>query len=241
MTRNLKMLGLACCAVLALAAFGAQTASANVLHHFKVGAAKADITATGDPTAAVQKFFGKPGAAAIECQQVHLEGTQGEETVTTLELTPSYTECSGAGFPTTVTDEGCKFVFHAETTEDPVTKVENAATDLNCGGGKGKIDLKIPAIGCTITYSDRSGANVVNQGLHGIHYVNTQTSGEAETVTAEAHVSNIHYESTGCGLAGIANGTHTTGELKGNVTTKAYKSGTEHIAANQINSTIITT
>jgi hypothetical protein len=241
MTRNLKMLGLACCAVLALAAFGAQTASANVLHHFKVGAAKADITATGHPTEPAQKFFAKPGGAAIECKQVHLEGTQVAETTTTLELTPTYTECSAAGFPLTVTDEGCKFVFHAETTLDPVTGVENAPTDLNCEGGKGKIDWKIPAIGCTITYSDRSGANTVNQGLHGIHYVNTQTSGEAETVTAEWHDSNIHYESTGCGLAGISNGTHATGTLLGKVTIKAYKSGTEHIVANQINDTIITT
>jgi hypothetical protein len=247
MTWNIKATGIACIAMLALGALGAQVASANVLHHFQVGIVDNNITATGDPTEAVQKFFSKPGGAAIECKQVHLEGTQGTEKATALELTPTaYTECTSAGFPVTVTDEGCKFVFHAETSEDKTTTeeekhlVENAAADLNCGG-TGNITLTVPVIGCTIKYSDRNGAEPVNQSLHGVHYVNTETEGESETITAEAHVHGIHYVSAGCGLAGIANGTHATGILKGKTTVKAYEPGQEHIAANQINATNITT
>lgn len=243
MTRNLKATGLACFAVLALGALGAQGASANVLHHFKVGASSADITATGDPNEPTIKWFSAPGGVAIECENAHGEGTQSEETVTEGEATgPLYTGCDAFGFALTITDNGCKLRLHAETSEDSSTEVENAPADFNCGGGTGNTTLTVPAIGCTIKFSDRSKAGAtVNQGLHGVHYVNTQTAGEPETITAEVHIHGIHYEASGCGLAGVANGTHTTGTLIGKATAKAYISGSEHTAENQIDDTIITT
>jgi hypothetical protein len=213
MTRNLKALGLALLAVFALTAVVAQAASAS---SFNITKSSADVTGTATTAQLFEPF---PGAAgSVECQELDLKGKQGTSSASSIELTPTYSECQVAGLDLTVTDNGCVFRFNASGTVDLCPTGGSITREVFFGGPPHE---EVPA--CTLHFSNAGGAN---NGRGTVTYSNSGTT--PSHITAVSNLTNITYEAEGnfCFLAGIENGINTEGGLNGTVTIKSYETGT---------------
>jgi hypothetical protein len=221
MTRNLKALGLALAAVLALSAIAAQGASA-VPHKFEITKIPADITSENVGNSV---FETTPGGVKVECTKTTATGTVAEPNPTSITLTPKYEGCTSPIGAAVVTDEGCAktlTVNNQETTPGPTAGVNTLPVDLKCTAG-GRIKMALG--GCGITFSDvGAGGAPVNQNLHGARYTNKGVPPKEE-VTIETHLAGIHYFAMGanCAILGIPVGTAVTGVWKAHVTMKAYE------------------
>jgi hypothetical protein len=190
MTRNLKVLGLALAAVLAVAAFAASSASAA---GFKCEEAPCVLTGTTENTTVEEKHeLFKAAGVSIKCHG-EFEATQKAKTAETLTVTPTYTACTGNPAPT-VTTNHCAYVFGATTNAE-----EHATVEIECEGPEeptNRIVVHVPNV-CTLTF----GPQVLKGG---VHYTNL---GEG-TVTVKATVKEIVFtktappppESNFCGL-----------------------------------------
>lgn len=121
--RNLKVLGLAFVAVLAMSAFAASSASAN------------QATFTGGPTTLGHDTEGAvnalTGAAGVECATATYPGSVSGSTLTTaLEFGGCITS---AGAPATVTPNGCHYTITLGTRGTPNTP---ATAHLDCPEGQ---------------------------------------------------------------------------------------------------------
>ncbi len=208
MISNLKALGLALLAILAMSAVAASVASAE----------KWDFKSDGEPT----KFTGeqiKVGELAdvfqieygiFACEKITTSGEQVAGTAfTSINLTPVYTNCeriTGGGKATYVMN-GCTYTLTAETV---VNKETTGSTSIDCPGGK-EVEITVTVLGvtaCTIripaqgpiskvTFTTGAGANKdihYNAVLSGIKYTETAGTGFAKCTTASK--SNGKFEST---------------------------------------------
>lgn len=214
MGRNTKVLGLALCAVLVVAAVCAQGAWANVSHTFQCGDASCFVTSEAHPQAKEQKL--SIGEAVVQCQELHLTGTTAEETTDEFELIPQFTNCSFAGLETTVTNVGttkpgetsggCKFRLDSDTSVNSSTAgTEDGTLLVECQTGK-SITIEL-----FISTNHEEGKSICTVhiepqgGLHGVSYTNVQTTAKPREVTAHAKVHGVRFTSNGefCALAGI--------------------------------------
>lgn len=220
MTRNLKGLGLALVAVLAIAAVGAQTASAAVSHTFF--ATSAPLQLTGEQTG--ENAF-KTGKVEIKCSTATPVGTINETTADEISLSFTLGGCKLGALNVEFINEGCQLAVDSDTTENPATGKEDAAGKLVCEAGK---LLKLSGGGCV--------TDVGSQGpLHGTKFTNVG-SAPREEVTVESHVVGVVFTATGlnCSLIGIPPGVHTNGTLIINARVQGYKAGQAHNVENQV-------
>lgn len=135
MIRNLKALGFALAAVLAMVSGGASSASAQTIGKITSdGPVTQEATPTG--TNAITAFGGK-----LECPKAIYTGHAYKSTphqllesgATTATITPHFGQCTGLGFPMTVDMNGCDFVFHF--TETNGTHSYAITETLECSGG----------------------------------------------------------------------------------------------------------
>ena len=239
MTRNLKVLGLALAAVLALGALAASAASAQ-------GKLTSDgpVTLTGtetEPTVANKNALVNAILGRVECPHSTFTGHKLTTTPhallpsgsTIATVTPHYaTKCTSqvpiiGARPATVTMNGCDFEIEVGATT--AANTYKTITDLVCPPHK-VIELHIYKAGsvghpaadtiCTYTFGDESPATgaAVNQNLTGAHLTNTPAS---DDVDLSGSITNIHdtHEGTLCG-----NGTSFNNTLNIDVTINGHNS-----------------
>jgi hypothetical protein len=213
MTRNLKVLGLALLAVFALTAVVAQAASAA---SFNITKSSADVTGTATTAQFLEPFPGAGGS--VECQELDLKGKQGAASASSIDLTPTYSECQVAGLDVTVTDNGCVFRFNASGTVDVCPTGGSITVEVFFGAAPHEEE---PA--CTLHFTNAGGAN---NGRGTVTYSNSGTT--PSHITGAASVTNITYEAEGnfCFLAGIETGVNTEGVYNGTATIKSFETVT---------------
>jgi hypothetical protein len=121
MLRNLKTLGLALVAVLAMSAVVASAASAA-----NFTAASYPVTYSGSQAATEPHVFIADGYETT-CKNAEFSGSASAAS-STATLTPTYSECTAFGLSATVDMNGCSYTFHLASTS-------KADADLNCPAG----------------------------------------------------------------------------------------------------------
>jgi hypothetical protein len=215
MNRKLKRLGLALIAVFALGAVSVASASAGTF------TANGGATISGEQVSGtitgktVPKLEPVTVAGTWKCTSVTFTGTAAAAESPTLELAPTYSGCSAAGFlPVTIDVNSCKFVLHAGTSGAATVDVRcpSSPITITIGGSGGST--------CQITIGGAVGG--VNQGLGGITLDNSGTS-TAMDILATIDLTGINYivdNGPSCPNA-PASGTYTDGALRGVVTIKS--------------------
>jgi len=207
MIRNLKVLGLAIAAVMAMSAMMASAASA--VPQFTASAYPA--TVTGSNTKGNEVFTTEGGK--VECDS-HFVSHSLEAASSTLTVTPTYSNCEAFGLNATVNTEGCTYVFHA-TEAVKINEVYNNHVDVVCPAGK---SIKIVAGGglCRAEIKSQNGLTTV------------QTTNSGGSVTVVPNVSSVKYtvttDSFGCPFSGT--GEKTDGKYTGHVVVSRVGGGT---------------
>jgi hypothetical protein len=204
MIRNLKVLGLAMVAVLAMSAMVASAASA---HEFK--SESSSTTLTGEQVG--EHVFTAEGNE-VKCTAAKFTGTQSGTEADEVQVHPTYgaaakegATCKFSALTATVNTGSCDYRFDSETDANG-----HATTKVVCTSGSITISLS----GCTITI----GAQTVDQG---VSFTN-EGSGASRDVKVTATATGIDYSASGfgCSLAGIKTGAHTDGTYNGTTTVK---------------------
>ena len=208
MTRNLKIVGMAALACLALSVVGASAAQAALFH--KEPGVETTLTVTPDGTTTTAHQVFDAAGASITCPDVSGEAVVGaaENTPATVTATnilyprTGSAACKFVGQTATVKMTSCGFQFTAAAPGTPGT---NAAVAVVCTVPKDEIHFEVPNPFCTVT--------IPAQTLSGVTYHNNAAKSE---VTVEAHVTGIEYTASGvgCPTPGVQNnGNYTTGNF----------------------------
>lgn len=170
MIRSIKALGLGLLTTLAMSALTASAAFADPEFHI----AMEDTTLTG---AQITANVLTTDLGELKCEVVNYVGTQGPFTSETLTLKPKFEKCKIGGINTTVTVNGCGFLFHMAH-EEPF----EAFMDIECPAGE-KLVFHTP--GCSVTVQPQNG-------LKNVTFTN---EGEMNTraIIADLNVGGIHY------------------------------------------------
>jgi len=192
MTRNLKALGLALMAVLALGAIAAGSASAAG-ERFHSEEKTTIVTGTSEAS----HVFAASGFS-VTCTEAHFRGTSvGEAGGTTnkfLSLHPIYTGCTSSLGAAPVDTNGCNYEFNAETNASGHLPIKIVCTGANT--------IKVTAPGCTLSFGNQTvvnGASVTNTGAG-----TTRDTTVKATATATFSKSGF-----GCFVIGGTTGTYT--------------------------------
>jgi hypothetical protein len=203
-----KMLGVAVVAVLALAV----SASAASAAMFKIEGTTGPFTVKAEQVASENHVFTIEGGLSTKCKKATFEGTVGATEVSTLEVTPSYSECTAFGLSATVNMHSCKYKFLEPAGSGPFTGNLN----LVCGSEP----ATITAGTCEVTVTSQE-----NRGT--LTYNNEATS--PKTVLVEANVTGLKYTKVKdgflCPLSGT--GTREDGTYTGNTTAKGFEGATQ--------------
>jgi hypothetical protein len=205
--RNLKALGTALMAVVAL---GAVFASASQAASLTAPPYPASLTAEQE-SGQVNKFVA--GGLTVECKKATFTGTITAAT-STPSATPTYEECeTSLGTKAPIDTNGCSYQFHVTAgSGDTFT----GTVDVVCPPEK---DITVTAGLCTIHIKPQTG-------LNGITYTNI-TSAEAnkDDVTIDVVSNNIHAVITnvfGCPTEGPFPKTVTNAEYVSKVTVRGF-------------------
>ncbi|HEX3735701.1 MAG TPA: hypothetical protein VHU86_11195 [Solirubrobacterales bacterium] len=193
MIRNLKILGLAVVAVMAMGAVMASAALATP--QFTATEYPVEIHGAGGTGSTAEKFTTEAGT--VECGASTFTGTQSGAS-STLTMHPTYTECVAFGFlSAAVNTEECNYIFHANTKVS--TDHYTLSTDVSCPAGQ---SIKITASTCSAEVKAQTGLTPVNA-------VNDpESGGKAEDVTVTPAVNGqIAYTVTRDGFLCPFNGT----------------------------------
>lgn len=225
MKRNLKGLGLAIVAVLAMAAMAATTAQAET--NSQVTSASSPWTMDGFQTE--EHVFTRTGnEVTCETANFHAEGENGDTTIT---VTPEYKQCHTTGpfgetWPVTVTMNKCDYVFHlfGETRAEPEHGHTFTATaDVDCENQGESITIDIYTSHnnhttdnrlCTLHVPEQNGLTTID--------LTNKAAGSSTPVNwieADLEIDGISSTRTGSFLCGAANDAggelHGTAALKG--------------------------
>ena len=220
MSIKLKALSLGLLAVLAMAAFAAINASATVRGHFTHDAATDHATILGTENGAPHDLlFNEEGSnVQIVCTHTDYHGTAPAKTVTSLTVTPAYTNCGTVGEATwggvKIHTNGCAFILSSRSTEHGTVEIE-------CPAGKA---IEITQSNCTTTIPAQKPSVTVLTG--GVVY-HTTTEGSKHTLTPTVTVKKItgHFHAGLC----IFVGTNHTFELTGALTVAGQDTAGEQI------------
>ncbi len=223
MTRNLKALGLALVAVLAMTAFAASAAQAT---------SPAEVTAEGGQATIDGLQEGEltvftRGARTVTCEtaDLHADVTNGAGSITAF---PTYEDChANLGLPATVTMNDCHFNFSlTENSGGTFT----AVSGLECADPNEKVEIHVynnhtdhtaGTSQCTYTFGEQGNKNT-------IELTNKPAEGETpkDWVTADINVGGIvstRPNNTTHGHGGLLScgaENHTTGTLVGQASLK---------------------
>ncbi len=147
MIREIKVLGIALVAVLAMSAVMASAANAE--GEFEAESYPATVSGSGEGA----QVFTFSGGVSVTCKTSNFDGTLTEED-TELELSAEYKECEASfGVKVDITMNGCKYV------DTPIKKfmgdIWEVITHLECPAGK-KVELEGGP--CTITIPPQMNA-----------------------------------------------------------------------------------
>jgi hypothetical protein len=225
MIRNLKVLGLALVAMLAMSVVVASAAQANsnftttnglypTIFEGEQGTENVFTTTTGSVKCTTAKFVYRNGETMQEAGINYVIGTNTAASETA-SLHPEYTGCKAFGVKATVTTTGCNYLFHVTNAASPFT----LSTDIACSGTN-KITVVPTGVDCTITVGPQTG-------ITGLSAVNAG-AGATEDITVTINSGNITYTETGtnCHINGA---TDNNGSYTGTATIKGYEdtSGTK--------------
>jgi hypothetical protein len=206
MKRISRALLLMLAATLALAALGVSTALA--VPSFTASTTPAIIAGS---TSGAEVL--RTEAGVVECDTV-LEGSL-EATSSTLQITPTYTNCKAFGFTTgEVNPMGCGFEYHA--TEKVSEGIYKSHVDLLCGGTNTlTIKAPFPNPVCEAEVAQQTGKTF------------TLMSNSGSTVVFKTEAGSIDYTVTKDGFLCPFNGTGLKhgGELKGLVVMSRFGGG----------------
>jgi hypothetical protein len=202
--RNLRILGLAFVAALALSAMAA--ASAFATYDSEV----ATTTLSGSQTT-TNVFTTNKGT--VKCEVANFSGTQsgteksaGIFTSATIKVHPTYEKCKAFGLNATVTTTGCDYEFATAVSKAATVKILcEAGKEIIVNGGLGTCVVKVKgqSPGGTVSFT--------NEGAE-----------KTRSILVTSGVTGIAYASSGfCGAEEAVNGTY-----EGTVTTKGF-SGAE--------------
>jgi hypothetical protein len=214
MIRNLKVLGLAVVAVLALTAVAVSSASAA---EFVAGTGT--TSAKGSQTEAA-KFKTKNGT--IECSSGTFRGMISEGKHTTAETSAGegkkgieYSGCKFLGFiNVAVNTHECQYRFHSNGEVDIIAVTEGKA---ECEGS----GITFEAAGCKTSVGTQNGLTTVS-------YSNTTLEGK-EAIKVSPNVKSISYTASGCPSF---NGTTNDGEYTKGSAPVGGSTGTPGTATN---------
>jgi hypothetical protein len=203
MIRNLKALGLAVVAVLAMSVVVASAAQAAPVVTISAGAS-VSVHATGENIGEKLSIDG----VTTECKTSHYTGTATSGS-STLTLNPTYTGCTlaGTGLTVHVTTTGCGYLFHLQNKSG---STNNASVDIECGASP----IKIEGTGtsCVATIGAQSGLS------------NVSGTNDATDVTIKSNVSGIKATVVTDGFLCPFNGTGA--KTGGTYTSTGYLTGT---------------
>jgi hypothetical protein len=208
MTRNLKALGLALLAAMAIGAIAAQASSAATEHSFRLGANETVLTGKtesyGNANHLSQEVLTATAGLTVDCYGTY-EGLQVGQTLDEVTVHPKYTTCTPDG--TTVDTNGCNFVFESNTdvSSGHFSAEEHATTRIECSEGHTAIEMTRP--GCNIVFHP--------QTVRGIRYTQLASHSGKHAFTVTATLRTITYTVTAgsfCGLAGHGAGTYHNGQ-----------------------------
>jgi hypothetical protein len=205
MTRNIKILGVAFAAMLAMTAVmasGAQAASS-----LDVGANPAILTAEQTE---VLKLVLTASNTQVKCPKASLEGTTQASNVTEATLTPNFFEaeaenCTLGGTNVKVTRNNCNYTITSTAT------ALTAEVDVVCGGTS--TGILIDNGGCQITIPAQGPLS---------HVVFSNVAGSSPThVLANVTVQGITYQGN-AGCPANLQGLRHDGDITGKTTIKAF-------------------
>jgi hypothetical protein len=196
MTRNLKVLGLALFAVMALGAAVAGSASAA----FTSESVPVTVTPTIEST---QVFQYEAEGLKVSCSTVGGDSTSSASPVTSVTASVSYSNCSTPIGSATVSTSNCDYRFTSSTGSTAIS------TDIICSTGGISVTVKgfFGEDLCTLTVSPQTttGTSGTNVG-----------AGTTREITLDNNVKNIAgARSFGGSICGAA--TSSTGTYSGNV------------------------
>ena len=221
MSRNLKALGLALVACLALSGIAAVAAHAETAIESTLAAPNEttlDVTNDTNEHGKLARLTIGNGARFVECTSLKISGVKFIKTITTATGTPEFAECFSNGLttaPATVTHNGCKFKVTVKTTNtgevtgEGCTNIEVHVFE-NVKAQEEKKSL------CTYDIAEP-------QTVTGGAVKNAGGAGTAMDITAElAGTSKLQkITNTGAGgvaVCGLAVGAVGTGAFSGNLT-----------------------
>jgi len=204
MIRNLKALGLALVAVLAMSAVVASAAQA--VPQYTCGSYS--CTSTGSNTSGSETFTTEGGT--VQCDS-HFASASLSSASSTLTVTPSYSNCTAFGFLNAdVHENGCTYVFHAKSKLG--TDHYSSTVDIQCPAGA---QMVITASTCEVAV----GAT----GNEGLSSVTTQNlaGGKVTVVPNVANITmNVLKDGFGCPFSGTG---HKKGTYHGDVVMSSTK------------------
>lgn len=106
------------------------------------------------------------GSGTTECETVTFSATLSAES-TELTVKPFYAGCKAFGLTSTVTGNGCAFVFHTEAGSGM-----SGTTDIECPAGK-SFTIDTPANLCNTHYGSQTGIEGVSYENSGNHILLT--------------------------------------------------------------------
>lgn len=200
--RNIKILGLALVAMFSMSAVMAMSASADTL---TAGAYPATLTGTAEPEFTDQF---KTTAGTVKCPDAHYDGTITGPVTTSgkVVFTPTYSNCTGFGFPAVVDHNRCNYEFKVLAGTTGTVNLECTSPD----------EITITAISAGVT---KCTVHVPSQtDIPGtIKYTNI-----ASGITLEVNLTGIKYTHTaGTGIGACPNGSATNGTLEAKATVAA--------------------
>jgi hypothetical protein len=202
MTRNLKALGLVVLAALAAMAVTASAASATAKFHSELP------THTVISGTQVGEDVFTTNAGTVRCKKATYSGLQSGAEAETVEVTPSYSECTAFGFVNATIDvNSCTYKFGiTSTTPEPF---EGHITICPNGG-----TITVTAFNCWV--------HVGQQGpLKGVTYTN-EGSGKTRDIRVKVSLSGIHYVQTSKSFPGCEEKTFTNGTYTGEATVQGF-------------------
>lgn len=208
MMRNLRFLGVAVFAVLAMSAVSASFASAAA---DDLTAEQYPVTLTGknDPNPPILKTT----AGSYECTTSTLHATVSGPT-TTVSATPTYSGCTCIGVACTIDMNGCTYLIH-------MTEGTTSTVDIVCPAGQ---EITLTNSKCILHVPPQTG-------LPHIVWTNVG-AGATREITGHVTISGLRYKHTeGSGIGKCTSGEGTNGTLDWTVvvTGETDPTGAAHI------------
>lgn len=177
--KNIKLMGLACIAMLALAAMlGAAVASASQFRSEAYPVAFKGKGGTAESEALYFKGNGGIKGGSFRCEAGSLTASASAAS-SAVSLVPSYGGCTISGVGATFKPNGCSFVLHSTNESAPY----KGTMDIACA--KEGEALEASNAGCKLTIPAQSG-------LGGVSFTNSG-KGRARTIVSIANLTGLKY------------------------------------------------